>query len=321
MPPKTCIVALMMALAAVTAGCASPSAAADGGNDVSPPGRSGAMPRSVVQPRRGAAEAGVPAAAPAFEYAYTPPASPGLQEIYRRVRDADLLRKLPELQAIDGMFALPRRLRYVTAECGEFGAFYRPDKAEVVLCYETLRTLYERGLERQHALGQGGGYALRYMRANVRFIVLHETGHALVQLLDLPVTGRQEDAVDQLAAILMLRFAGLDETPDEVTGNLDMAANWMLARSTGAYNLEAYADEHALGEQRYFNLQCMIYGTDPEGFAGMVGAGDLTAARAAGCARETRRASRAWVRLLLPHLAPGYEAYEDEAVRYLERGG
>src|SRR5690606_3110578 len=113
----------------------------------------------------------------------------------------------------------------------------------------------------------------------------------------------------------------LDETPHQVVGNLDMAANWMLSRSTGAYNLHAYADEHALGEQRYFNLQCLIYGTDPEGFAGTVDAGDLTAARAAGCARETRRASRAWVRLLLPPLAPGYEASGDEAVRYLQRGG
>src|SRR5690606_2852675 len=205
----------------------------------------GAMPRSVVQSRPVAADAGTSAAAPAFEYAYTPPTSPGLGGIYRRVRDADLLRRLPEVQAIDGMFALPRRVRYVTAECGEFGAFYRPDQTQVVLCYETLHTLYERGLEQQRALGQDEGYALRYTRANVRFIVLHETGHALVQLLDLPVTGRQEDAMDQLAAILMLRFAGLDETPHQVVGNLDMAANWMLSRSTGAYNLHAYADEHA----------------------------------------------------------------------------
>ena len=91
--------------------------------------------------------------------------------------------------------------------------------------------------------------------------------------------------------------------------------------STGAYDLDAYADEHALGEQRYFNLQCLIYGTDPEGFAGMVQTGDLTAARAAGCERETRQASRAWVRLLAPYLAPGHEAYRDEAVRYLERAG
>ena len=49
----------------------------------------------------------------------------------------------------------------------------------------------------------------------------------------------------------------------------------------------------------------------------MVAAGDLTAARAAGCEREMRQAARAWLRLLLPSLAPGYEAYEEEAARYL----
>lgn len=321
MSPRSCITALMMALATVAgSACVSPPAAAREGRGALPQDDGAPMPRSVVQPRAATATA-VSAAGPAFEYAYTPPVSPGLQEIYQRVRDADLWRQLPEIQAIDGMFALPRRLRFVTAECGEFGAFFRPDQAEVVLCYETLRTLYEQGQAHQRALGLGDDHPLHYVRANVRFIVLHETGHALVHLLDLPVTGRQEDAVDQLAAILMLRFAGLDETPEEVAGSLGLAANWMLSRSTGAYNLDAYADEHALGEQRFFNLQCLIYGTDPDGFAGMVDAGDLTAARAAGCARETRRVSRAWVRLLLPYLAPGYEAYGAEAVQYLERSG
>ncbi|WP_238389684.1 DUF4344 domain-containing metallopeptidase [Pseudoxanthomonas koreensis] len=314
MTSKTFIAALLLALAtaiSTIAGAASrPAAAADR-----------AMPRSVVQPRPAAGQPRAHPAVPAFEYAYAPPVSPGLQEIYWRVRDADLWQQLPEVHAIDGMFALPRRLRFVTAECGEFGAFYRPGDAEVVLCYETLRTLYERGVEHQQALGLGEDHPLRYVRANVRFIVLHETGHALVHLLDLPVTGRQEDAVDQLAGILMLRFAGLDETPEEVTGNLGLAANWMLSDSTGAYNLQAYADEHALAEQRFFNLQCLIYGTDPDGFAGMVAVGDLTAARAMVCPRDTRRVSRAWLRLLLPHLAPGYEAYGDEAARYLERSG
>ncbi|MBB6599592.1 hypothetical protein H6X63_08025 [Luteimonas sp. MC1825] len=279
---------------------------------------SDAWPRTLVRAKqRSAGGAPVPAVR-AFEYAYAPPDSPGLQQIHVRVRDADLLHRLPEVQAMDGLFVLPRRLRYVTAECGEFGAFYRPAETEVVLCYETLRTLYERGLEQQQRGGLDDGYPLRYVRANIRFIVLHETGHALAHLLDLPVTGRQEDAMDQLAAILMLRFADLDETSAQVIGNLRMAADWLLSRSTGAYNLHAYADEHALGEQRYFNLQCLIYGTDPAAFADMVDAGDLTPARAQGCPRETRMATRAWLRLLLPHLAPDFELYEDEAQRYLQ---
>ncbi|NZA27863.1 hypothetical protein H0E84_15905 [Luteimonas sp. SJ-92] len=274
--------------------------------------------RAIVRARRVPAGATARPAGPAFEYAYAQPQSPDLQRIHVRVREADLLRRLPEIQAIEGVFALPRRLRYVTAECGEFGAFYRPAAAEVVLCYETLRTLYERGQAQQAAGGFGADHPLRYTRANVRFIVLHETGHALVHLLDLPVTGRQEDAVDQLAAILMLRFAALDETPADVIDNLRMAADWMLSRSTGAYDLHAYAAEHALGEQRYFNLQCLIYGTDPVEYAGIVGAGDLPATRARGCPRETQLANRAWLRLLLPHLAPRYEMTEEEAVRYFE---
>jgi hypothetical protein len=283
--------------------------------------RAGVWPRTVVRAREPSAVAASVLAVPKFEYTYAPPDSPALQQTYVRVRDADLLRRLPEVQALDGMFVLPRRLRYVTAECGEFGSFYRPADTEVVLCYETLHTLYERGRAQQDEGGLDEGHAFRYVRANIRFIVLHETGHALVDLLDLPVTGRQEDAVDQLAAILMLRFAGLDETSEQVIGNLRMAADWLLSRSTGAYNLDAYADEHALGEQRYFNLQCLIYGTDPAAFASMVAAGDLTPARAQGCARETRLATRAWLRLLLPHLAPGLEPYEEEAARYLERKG
>lgn len=317
-PSKSFIATLV--LAAATAGCAGipPATAHREVRSVAQHRLPGTLPRTVVRPRRPADQA-ARTVAPAFEYAYAQPQSPDLQQIHARVREADLLRRLPEVQAIDGMFALPRRLRYVTAECGEFGAFYRPADAEVVLCYETLRTLYERGQEQHRISGLGEDHPLRYTRANVRFIVLHETGHALVHLLDLPVTGRQEDAVDQLAAILMLRFAALDESPAEVIDNLRMAANWMLSRSTGAYDLDAYAAEHALGEQRYFNLQCLIYGTDPVEFASMVDAGDLTAARASGCARETRLVSRAWLRLLLPHLAPGYELSEDEATRYFER--
>lgn len=290
--------------------------AADAGNDARAAAQAAAaqlQPR-LVTPRAPRAAAGI-----AFDYAYLPPASPALQAVYARVRDTDLLRQLPEVQAIDGVFQLPRRLRYVTAECGEFGAFYRPADADIVLCYETLQTLYARAEARQREQALDPAFPQRYTQANVRFIVLHETGHALVQLLDLPVTGRQEDAVDQLAAILMLRFAGLEETPQQVIGNLRMAADQMLARSTGAYNLHAYADEHALGEQRYFNLQCLIYGTDPQRYAGIVAAGDLTAARAQVCPRETRAVGRAWLRLLLPHLAPRYAMDEDEAIRYLEQ--
>jgi hypothetical protein len=316
MAAKRLIAASLPGLIALAAGA---FAAGRAPQQAAPARDAQAQAPAALQPRLITPRAPDAAAGPAFEYAYLPPEAPLLQATYDRVRKTDLLRQLPEVQAIDGVFALPRRLRLLTAQCGEFGAFYRPAEADIVLCYETLETLYARADARQKEQGLDAGYPQRYTRANVRFIVLHETGHALVQLLDLPVTGRQEDAMDQLAAMLMLHFAAAQETPQQVIANLRMAADQMLARSTGAYDLHAYADEHALGEQRYFNLQCLIYGTDPQRYAGIVAAGDLTEARAQVCPRETRTVGRAWLRLLLPHLAPRYAVGEDEAIGYLER--
>lgn len=254
-----------------------------------------------------------------FGYEYIKPKNPALEPFYKIAHDADLLRHLPEVQAIDGMLMLPRPINYVTAECGEVNAFYSPERGEVVMCYEMMQVLQERGRELAATNKLDEGYAQRYLDANIRFILLHETGHALISLLQIPITGREEDAVDQLATTLMLRFAGLDESTNTVTENLRMASNWFLARSTGQYNLDAYADQHALGEQRYFNLQCLLYGSDPARYLSIVTDGDLPEARAKGCPEEARRISRSWLRLLLPYVAPKYEMTEEKANRLFEQ--
>ncbi|MCM2335783.1 MAG: DUF4344 domain-containing metallopeptidase [Pseudomonas sp.] len=255
----------------------------------------------------------------AFAYEYVPPKNAALQETFETVRDRDLLRKLPEIQSIDGLLTLPAPLRYLTAECKSVDAFYEPERREIVLCYETLEMLYAQG-EATGAAGElGDGFPEQYVLANVRFILLHETGHALVDLLELPITGREEDAVDQLATVLMQKFASVDETPTQTAENLRMAATWFLQRSKGQYNLDAYADEHALGEQRYFNLQCLIYGHDPVGFVSIVSDGDLPEARAARCPAEVERVERSWLRLLLPHIAPKFQMTEQQAQRFFEQ--
>jgi hypothetical protein len=42
---------------------------------------------------------------------------------------------------------------------------------------------------------------------------LHETGHAVFDLLEVPVLGREEDAADLFSAYIMLHF-GKDDGPD-----------------------------------------------------------------------------------------------------------
>lgn len=254
-----------------------------------------------------------------FEYAYVAPKNPALMGPYERARNQDLLRKLPEIQAIDGMFLLPRPLRYVTAECQSIDAFYSPATGEVVLCYETMQVLLNQAETVAEASKLGPEFPQQYLMANLRFIMLHETGHALIDMFDLPITGREEDAVDQLATTLMQKFSSVEETPHQVSENLRMAGNWLLARAQGQYHIDAYADEHALGEQRYFNLQCLIYGSNPARFLGIVTDGDLPEARARRCPQEWERVNRSWLRLLLAHAAPKYRMTEEQAKEYFEQ--
>ena len=43
---------------------------------------------------------------------------------------------------------------------------------------------------------------LRFVTANAEFTLLHEMGHLLINELQLPVLGREEDAADQLGHVV-----------------------------------------------------------------------------------------------------------------------
>ncbi|WP_052108270.1 DUF4344 domain-containing metallopeptidase [Aerolutibacter daejeonensis] len=269
---------------------------------------------AALQPTSNTSEAGTN-----FTYEYVPPRTASLQPIYQAASEGNFLQKLHEIKAIDGLFMLPTPIKFVTAECKSPDAFYAPATHEVVLCYETIDVLNKQAEAMKAAGSLQEEFPHQYVLANLRFILLHETGHALIRLLDLPTTGREEDAVDQLAVMLMQKFASLDESPQQVSENLRMAANWFLHRAQGQYNLDAYADEHALGEQRYFNLQCLIYGRDPGKYLYIVTDGDLPAGRAERCPEEARRVDHAWLRLLLPHVAPKFQMTEEKALRFFDQ--
>ncbi|KGO99018.1 DUF4344 domain-containing metallopeptidase [Novilysobacter defluvii] len=273
-----------------------------------------------------AADSGPGVGAGGFRYAYLEPRSDALLEVHERVESLDLLRRIPELRWLDGVLALPQPLTFLAAECGQADAFYDPGRAHVVLCYEMLHVLYAQGAERARVLGISGVDAVEeaedYVWANLRFIASHETGHALIDLLDLPVTGRQEDAVDQFATTLMQYIGEEGESRRQAAESLRMAAHWFLTRAgeeVQGLSLDTYADTHSLGLQRYFNLQCLLYGSDPERFASIVADGDLPESRAVYCPREARRAQEAWVRLLMPHFSPARPELRGEAERWLQQ--
>ena len=103
---------------------------------------------------------------------------------------------------LDKMFRFPRPLTITFEECGTVNAFYDPKAHAVRLCHE----IFDDTVKRFTADGQSSAEAVKKMRGTLVFVFFHELSHALVGELGLPITGRGEDAADELATLLLSKF-------------------------------------------------------------------------------------------------------------------
>lgn len=139
-----------------------------------------------------------------------------------------------------------------------------------------------------------------FVTGNTLFTVYHELGHALIDMFDLPIVGREEDAVDGFAAVMMIA-AEPDPVRDELI--IAVADAWRMQSDAGdgTIDLESLWGEHALDEQRYFTVVCLMVGSDPDGFLDFATEAGLPPERIEGCRDEFYRMKSGWDRLLARH--------------------
>ncbi|MBI1237990.1 MAG: hypothetical protein GC199_01470 [Alphaproteobacteria bacterium] len=136
------------------------------------------------------------------------------------------------------------------------------------------------------------------------FVFFHEFGHALISELDLPAVGREEDVVDEFATYVLLQMAKGDEGLNQVLA--DAVESWRLShiRSQKAGGQAPFWDEHGLDLQRYFNIVCLMVGSDPKRWNGLRLDSGLPQDRAERCVEEYEKKARAWERLIDPYVLP-----------------
>jgi hypothetical protein len=158
----------------------------------------------------------------------------------------------------------------------------------VTLCYELFKTLSERFRNEV-----GGDYLVT---GTLVFALMHELGHGLIDVLQLPTTGREEDAVDQLATILLLNQGAIGDS-------LAFGAVGWFATNAQSTRLDdlTMADDHGLDKQRVYNIICWIYGRDPVRYPEVIAQGWLPEHRADQCPAEYQRLRRSWQELLAPY--------------------
>jgi hypothetical protein len=194
-------------------------------------------------------------------------------------------------------FRLPRMLTLEVRGCdGNVDAFYGDDVA--TLCYEYIELIQKHSPKVAAPGGVGPGDV---MAANVMDTLLHEVGHAVFDILEIPVLGREEDAADFFSAYLLLQFEP-EDARRLVIGVGFMLASEAREELVQAKKPSAFAGAHGLPAQRYYNLLCMTYGKDPDVFFRALSVGQLPKDRAEGCDDEYALLERSFQKLILPHI-------------------
>ncbi len=151
------------------------------------------------------------------------------------------------VEQLNESLLLPENVNVVFADCGVANAFYVPGAfnadlepgvaGEIFMCHE-LTSLFANfyGNDEQAFLTS-------------TFVLMHELGHALVDVLSLPVLGIEESYVDGIAAVL-LGESGLSEG--------SVLAGWFFGNQTGT----PFFDSHRAGPQRLGDLACWGVGAD-----------------------------------------------------------
>ena len=189
---------------------------------------------------------------------------------------------------LNGTFALPRDVDVYLQECEVANAFYFPSESAIVMCYELLGSGVQAFVNAGYAENDASSGALQMWY----WVFFHEVGHALVDLFDLPITGLEEDAVDQFSTLVTIS-AGVPEVSE-------WAAAYWAAVDDGATTRPELADEHSLGWQRLYNILCWVYGSDPTGRAYLLDLVPDLAQRAERCPWEFQQMLDSWNELLGP---------------------
>jgi hypothetical protein len=144
--------------------------------------------------------------------------------------------------------------------------------------------------------------AVQFVVGNVEFLVLHEIGHFLIAEKEIPILGPEENAADYIATLALLREAPLDPAfSDRALHSLlaaadAFAASWQVGTAVSAD--VPYWGTHALSIQRFYQIACLLYGSDPKTYASVPAAAGLPPERAASCQAQYARAERAITWLL-----------------------
>ena len=221
---------------------------------------------------------------------YEQPTDPKLRPIHDRLKQRAVLE---ELQAFLTPLRLPRQFTVRTAQCGAVSVRYKPGQPATV-CYEMVDAVQK--LVDQHT--KDADFRQTVILGAFIENVLHETALGIFDVLQIPIWGREKDAADRLAALIMTQF-GEEVTRVTILGTANLFM-WSDRKWTGTDFSDTASPEY----QRFFNYVCVAYVAAPLQFGDLVDKGILPQRRADRCEGEYEQIRKAFNLRIMPYVDP-----------------
>jgi hypothetical protein len=238
-----------------------------------------------------------------FKVVYEKVKNPDNKELQGVFRGTQLLEETA--RALNEKLALPADITVTLRECGAADATYEPGTHRVSICYELVDAfagLFLSASGKAPDAKQAGAA----VAAATLFALFHETGHALIDLYQIPSNGREanvreEDAADQLATLVLLG-AGRQGATTAIDNASILLVQARDAAARGRLAKVPFWSGHGFDEARLANVICWAYGKDPQGLQDQITDGTLLGGRAEGCPAEYQKLASAWAEPLFPYL-------------------
>jgi hypothetical protein len=168
------------------------------------------------------------------------------------------------------------------------GPLYDPSSATIHIPYSFVlgTTVSTDGALSDEELGSAANMLM--------FVLHHELGHALFDILDLRGLENEEEAADALATVLAIEFGN--------AGPAIAAAATTLYRARGTGDRSSEWAAHSLTLERYQRLMCWVAGSEGGDLVGLAEEAGIPSQRLEKCPEEYQELNETLLSWLEPHL-------------------
>ncbi len=179
---------------------------------------------------------------------------------------------------------------------GEDGPLYDGDSGQILIPYSFIQEVEQRFADTNYSeTGISHEQATMDVLMHTLF---HELAHALIHINDVPIVGKEEDAADGLASVLLIEF--FEDGSQIALSAADLFG--LESEDKREFENDDFMDEHSLDIQRFYTTLCHIYGSDPETYNEIPDMAEFSQDRTDLCIQEYSDISRNWLKLLAPFI-------------------